>query len=180
MEYIDIITRAGQKTGQSKPRKHIHRDGDWHRVIDICIVNPNGEVLIQRRSKTKESFPDLWDTSCAGHIEAGAESLETAIRELEEELGLTIDSKSLEYLFTIEDPHITNNGTYIDNELKDQYLLEMDLDPQNLNLQDEEVQDAKLVHFQTLEKALKERPHRFVSHDQQYKKLFSILQTRYN
>ena len=46
------------------------------------------EVLLQKRAMNKDSFPGRYDTSSAGHIQAGDEPEESAISELHEELGI--------------------------------------------------------------------------------------------
>lgn len=51
-------------------------------------------MLLQKRSSIKDSWPDYWDISCAGHIESGHNAIDTAIRELNEELGLVITNPS--------------------------------------------------------------------------------------
>ena len=101
-EYFDILDENGNKTGERKLRSEVHRDGDWHRAVHIWIINQNGEVLLQRRSPNKDSNPNMLDISCAGHLSAGDESLEGAIRELKEELGLDVRPNELQFIKTIK------------------------------------------------------------------------------
>ena len=91
MEMFDIRTPEGVLTGEVKERSAVHRDGDWHGTAHIWLVRQNGgktEVLLQKRSSRKETFPGCYDVSCAGHLSAGDSFVEGALRELEEELGL--------------------------------------------------------------------------------------------
>lgn len=53
------------------------------------IENDQGEILLQHRSPTKDTFPNCWDNSSAGHVDAGEDYDTAAYRELEEELGIT-------------------------------------------------------------------------------------------
>jgi len=122
-EYIDVISPDGNLTGVSKSRNEIHQEGIWHRSVHIWVLNDKEELLIQQRSLEKESHPGLWDASCAGHIPSGDSSLQTAARELKEELGLNVRPEELERIFTIESHFVLNNGTYKENELVDVYLL---------------------------------------------------------
>ena len=48
-------------------------------------------------SQDKDSFPGMYDTSSAGHIPAGKEPMESALRELEEELGVKASADDLSY-----------------------------------------------------------------------------------
>ncbi|KAN0043032.1 hypothetical protein ACTA71_010665 [Dictyostelium dimigraforme] len=146
VEYIDVLNRDGTPAGYSAPRSEIHEKGLWHRVVHIWVVDSNGMVLIQKRSVHKESNPSMWET-CAGHIEAGMNSKETAIKELFEELGLLYSQNDLEFLFSYKKKSILNNGKYFDYEMPDVYLITLShpLNLNTLNLQIEEVSDAKLV-----------------------------------
>src|ERR1700674_3932279 len=81
MEYVDLLDSSGRPTGRRKPKSEVHRDGDWHGAAHVWILNTEGQILIQRRSPTKENWPNLWDVSVAGHVSAGEGPVETAIRE---------------------------------------------------------------------------------------------------
>lgn len=90
MEMFDIRTPEGEPTGEVKERSAVHRDGDWHGTAHIWLVRrKNGkiEVLLQKRSRLKETFPGCYDASCAGHLSAGDSFIQGALRELQEELG---------------------------------------------------------------------------------------------
>ncbi|KAM9961626.1 hypothetical protein ACTFIR_004480 [Dictyostelium discoideum] len=147
VEYIDVCNEDGTSAGYSAPRSEIHEKGLWHKVVHVWIVDSNGMVLIQKRAAHKESNPSMWDISCAGHIEAGMNSKETAIKELFEELGLLYSQNDLELLFSYKKKSILNNGKYLDFEIPDVYLITLahPLNLSTLNLQIEEVSDAKLV-----------------------------------
>ncbi|RID54770.1 hypothetical protein BRARA_G02065 [Brassica rapa] len=70
-EHFDVLTKSGEKTGVSKPRSEIHRDGDYHRAVHVWIfVESTQELLLQLRSDDKDSWPGQWDISSAGHISA--------------------------------------------------------------------------------------------------------------
>ena len=99
MELLDIVDESGEPTGQTKERNKVHADGDLHRTSHVWIFRdqPNGrrEVLLQKRSSTKDSFPGCYDISSAGHIPAGHGYIESALRELEEELGIISKEEEL-------------------------------------------------------------------------------------
>ncbi|KAK6116921.1 hypothetical protein DH2020_049296 [Rehmannia glutinosa] len=78
-EYFDVLTKTGEKTGISKPRGAVHRDGDYHRAVHVWIfAESTQELVLQRRAECKDSWAGLWDISSAGHISAGDSSLVTA------------------------------------------------------------------------------------------------------
>ena len=60
MEYLDIVDRDGKPTGEIISREAAHRDGIRHRTAHVWIVRRSGdgwEILLQKRSMDKESFP---------------------------------------------------------------------------------------------------------------------------
>nr|GMD97423.1 nudix hydrolase 3-like [Ipomoea batatas] len=79
VEYLDVLTKTGEKTGISKPRGDVHRDGDYHRAVNVWIyAESTQELLLQCRADCKDSWPGRWDASSAGHISAGDSSLVSA------------------------------------------------------------------------------------------------------
>lgn len=90
MELFDVIDSKGNPTGQIVSREKAHAEGIPHRTVHIWIIREKEgrvQILLQKRSQNKDSFPGKFDTSSAGHIQAGDEPLESAIRELKEESG---------------------------------------------------------------------------------------------
>ena len=71
------------------PRGRVHGDKLRHRAVHILIFNKKGELFLQKRSRFKDRHPCVWDSSAAGHVDAGETYDEAADRELEEELGVT-------------------------------------------------------------------------------------------
>ena len=85
---LDIVDEHDRPLGVKKLRSDVHRDGDWHREAHVFVYNGKGQLLYQLRGPHQESFPNCWDVSAGGHVEAGSEYLESAQKELEEELGI--------------------------------------------------------------------------------------------
>ena len=99
-ELFDICNEEGQPIGGMVERSHAHAEGICHRTAHVWVVrmvDGKYQVLLQKRAEDKESFPGCFDTSSAGHIQAGDEPLESAIRELEEELGIHTSPEQLNY-----------------------------------------------------------------------------------
>jgi isopentenyldiphosphate isomerase len=81
-----------------KSRSRVHRDGDWHRSFHCWVIYRHGSgedyIMIQRRAPDKDTYPNYLDLSVGGHLSAG-ETLEQAVREIDEELGLHVDFSDL-------------------------------------------------------------------------------------
>lgn len=100
-ELFDVVTEDGQPTGITKPRAHVHRDGDWHRAVHIWVygVSPDGPyLLMNQRGKHKDTWPLALDATVGGHLGAG-ETVENAFREVEEEIGVRMDPSRFEWIF---------------------------------------------------------------------------------
>ena len=101
MEILDIVDENGMPTGKRADRSDVHEQGLRHRTAHVWVVRTDGdraELLLQKRTENKESFPGCYDTSSAGHIPAGEEPAESAVRELSEELGIDAEEKDLEFI----------------------------------------------------------------------------------
>jgi len=175
MEYSDILTPEGKLTAQKKSREDVHKHGDWHQSTHVWILNSRGELLIQKRSPNKPNAPNKWDSSAGGHVLAGDTPIESAQKEVEEELGIKVDKKELQYLFTIKRSSVQNEGKYLNNEFENVFLFKKDLDLKKLNFQKEEITELKFIPWQELKKKIESKDPHFARHIGQYKKFFEYL-----
>ncbi len=86
-EIFDVVDEADQVTGQAT-RREVHERQLLHRAVHVFVVNRHGELLLQKRSRFKDAHPGVWDSSVAGHLDAGEDYAAAAQRELEEEMGI--------------------------------------------------------------------------------------------
>ena len=97
-ELFDVCDSLGRPLGLRKRRADVHRDGDWHRSIHCWVVGQHGDgmpyVIFQRRSDAKDTSPGKLDATVGGHLAAG-ESVEDALRESEEEIGVALSPSEL-------------------------------------------------------------------------------------
>ncbi len=85
-EYFDCVDEHDQVIGRES-RREVHRQGLRHRAVHVLLFNKRGEVFLQKRSMSKDTFPGAWDSSASGHLDCGEDYDACAIRELKEELG---------------------------------------------------------------------------------------------
>ncbi len=85
-EIFDVVDELDRVVGQAT-RREVHARGLRHRAVHVFLVNDAGEVFLHQRSLSKDTYPGLWNSSCAGHVGAGDDYDVTVERELEEELG---------------------------------------------------------------------------------------------
>ncbi|MBO7405183.1 MAG: NUDIX domain-containing protein [Clostridia bacterium] len=148
MEIIDICDEHGNPTGETVERRIAHRDGIPHRTAHVWIVRRRDgvwEVLLQKRSMEKDSYPGLFDTSSAGHIPAGSDPVTSALRELEEELGIRADPDQLTPAgsFRIRYEDSFHGKPFRDNEFTFVYVYRDPVDADSLILQESEVDAAE-------------------------------------
>ncbi len=86
-EMFDVVDQEDRVLYQS-PRSVVHANRWLHRAVHIFVLNSRGELLIHRRSATKDEAPLKYTSSASGHLSAGEDYGTAAVRELEEELGL--------------------------------------------------------------------------------------------
>ena len=90
-EIFDIVDENDRVIGQ-RPRREVHRDGHKHRAVHVLVFNSRGEIFLQKRSMTKDTFPGSWDSSASGHLDSGEDYDACAIRETREEIGLILQT----------------------------------------------------------------------------------------
>lgn len=166
MEFFDIVDGQGNPTGETVERSEAHAKGIRHRTAHVWIVKKecgSFYVLLQKRAMIKDSFPGQYDTSSAGHIPAGAEPLESAVRELGEELGIAAAESELEPIgsFDIKYEKEFRGKMFRDNEYSLVYVYTKPVDREKLRYQPEEVETADWFEINALREMLKNRDPRF-------------------
>lgn len=128
-----------------KPLNRKHRrgaplyDGEYHVVVEIMTVTPDGRILVTKRHP-KKHFGNMWEFT-GGSVVAGETSKCGARRELMEETGLKVRVSDLVYLTTVQTQH----------QFYDEYLVRCDFRLEDLVLQETEVCDAKIVTLEELQ-----------------------------
>ncbi len=124
-EMFDVYDAQGAPLGYAKPRGQVHRDGDWHRSAHVWVFTPDDKIVFQRRASSKDTWPGRLDASVGGHYGAGESGGHAVVREVAEELGLTIDAAMLTPIGVrrIE----SMEGAAIDREWQDVYVMELGL-----------------------------------------------------
>lgn len=154
-ELIDILDKTGKLTGEVKLKSEAHRLGLYHASVHIWFYTKKGEVLLQKRAYNKDTYPDLWDVSVAGHIEAGETPENSAIREIKEEIGLLVSKTNLDFIGIYLSKKTPKPNLY-DNEFHHIYLSQLEVPITSLLLQEEEVSDIALIHYNVLKEHLQD------------------------
>lgn len=134
----------------------VHQKGLRHKAVSVFVISDE-KLLIQRRAMSKYHTPGLWANTCCTHPSWGEEPNTCAVRRLKEELGIT--GLSPEYRNQIE-YRAEVGGGLIEHELVDVFLSET-TEELALDLNPEEVMEARWISFGELDQALKTRPDAF-------------------
>lgn len=161
-EYLDIVNENGEPTGERVERSFAHANGVRHRTSHVWILrmkNGRTEILLQMRSKDKDSFPGCYDISSAGHIPAGDDYAESALRELEEELGVTVGEDELHECgvrrFRFES--VFHGKPFIDHQVTKVYCLWLDMEENEFVVQRSEIDYVRWFGFEECVQAVREQ-----------------------
>ena len=158
MEQVDVYDLNKKRTGRVLPREGIFENlaGDARiLLVHTCVFDADHRMLIQQRKETKTYCPGCWDVSAGGFVLAGEGSLEAAVRETEEELGLKLPAESLDYVCC--EPF----GKVLD----DFYNVCVDADIRSLCLQESEVKGVAWADRDTVLRMI--RDGRFVDYSEE-------------
>ena len=150
MALIDVYTDRNEPTGRQIEKKDAHSSGAWHRVFTCLVVNPaHKTAYLQKKTPGRYSFdrPDYMDVTVGGHYEAG-EPIEAGVREMEEEIGLTVPFSSLIPLGQRQTSVVLSEN-YNNNEFQHIFLCPTDRSVSDFNFTDTEVRG--LVEIPILE-----------------------------
>lgn len=168
-ELISILDANGNPAGTSELKSKAHRLGLFHATVHIWMYTKTGEILLQQRGQNKDTYPLLWDVSVAGHIGAREKEELAAIREIEEEIGLKVQEQDLEKIGVFKSMQ-KHTATVIDNEFHHTFLCELKVPLQQLQKQESEVADLKLIPIPEFENEIESDKNvkRYVPHTRSY------------
>ena len=181
-EYVDVLDAEGRYTGDVVRKSEAHSRGVYHPTVHVWFYSLDGRVLLQQRGKNKTTFPMLWDVSVAGHVSAGEAIEDAAVREIEEEIGLTIDKEDLQPLGVFKSEH-HHRDDLIDKEFHHTFLCQLNKPLSSLRKQDSEVEALELLPLFTFAEEVwgLARPQRYVPHKTAYyKAVIKAIKERYN
>lgn len=137
-EQIDIYNEEMVHIGTA-PREEVHKRGHWHQTFHCWLISREDDkqyIIFQKRHPGKDTFPNRYDITAAGHLMAG-ESPTDGIREVQEELGIDITFEDLQSLGIIK--YDFHSDELIDREFCHVFLSERNIPFDEYNPQLEEV-----------------------------------------
>ncbi len=95
-ELVDVVDEDDRVVA-TVPRREVRRGRLLHRCTYVLLRNASGEILVHRRTDTKDVFPGAYDVFSGGVCVAGESYDECARREIAEEFG--VEGADLRFLF---------------------------------------------------------------------------------
>ena len=151
-ERVDVLDESGKLTGEAVWKSEAHRRGLFHRCFHCWVAGEDAGgpyLLVQRRDAAKDTWPGYLDVTAAGHLQSGEEPVRGGLRELEEELGLRVEPERLVPLGTRRIEQEIPAGC--DREFHDVFLLPDATPPQDLRLQEGEVEAVLRIGLDEVE-----------------------------
>jgi isopentenyl-diphosphate Delta-isomerase len=106
----EVLDEQGHATGQVLSRGAVHEQELWHPTVNVWILNSKSEVLLQLRGKKVELNPETWDVAIGTHVRPQEDPTDSAIRCLQDELGVTVTKEQIKHLFNIQSSNPTGSG----------------------------------------------------------------------
>ncbi len=142
MELVDKFNKRREPLNKTSKR-YDRIDGEYCTYVHTWIMNDKNEFLIQKRSANKKIYPNKWSIT-GGAVDSGETSLEGALREVKEEIGIDIDKEKMEFMLSFKRSH----------GFVDVWLTRQNVDLKNIVMQKEEVSEVKFVTKEELEKMI--------------------------
>ena len=142
MELVDKYNERKEKLNKISDR-HEKKDGEYNLYVHVCIMNNEGKFLIQKRSPYKEMYPNTWSQT-GGAVDSGETSLEGAIRECKEELGIDLNKENMEFMLSFK-----RKSSFVDV-----WLARQNINLEDIVMEKEEVSEVKWVTKEELGKMI--------------------------
>jgi isopentenyl-diphosphate delta-isomerase len=151
-EKVVLVDEKDKEIGIEEKIK-AHREGKLHRAFSIFIFNSKGELLLQKRAKSKYHSGGLWSNTCCSHPRP-KETMEEAVkRRLKEEMGIECEVKFFDKII-----YKAKVGDLIENEIDYIFVGNFDGNPKPSK---DEVEDWKWIKLNDLKNDIKKNPEKY-------------------
>jgi isopentenyl-diphosphate Delta-isomerase len=94
MEMVILVDKDDNQIGTME-KMEAHRKGELHRAFSVLVFNSEGEMLLQKRARSKYHSGGLWTNACCSHPLPGEKIDDTIKRRVKEEMGIDVQPKFL-------------------------------------------------------------------------------------
>jgi isopentenyl-diphosphate Delta-isomerase len=150
MEMVILVDKEDNVRGTME-KMEAHRKGELHRAFSVLVFNSKGEMLLQKRAKTKYHSGGLWTNACCSHPVPDENMEATIQRRVREEIGIEVEPKfSYKFLYKT-----SLDQNLIEHELDHVFVAEFNGEP---TLNKNEAEDWKFIDLESLRMDVKQNP----------------------
>lgn len=150
MEKVILVDEHDEVIGTME-KMEAHQKGVLHRAFSILLFNPQGEILLQKRSKSKYHSGGLWTNTCCSHPRPDESMNAATRRKLKQEMGIDLQPEyAYKFIYNVNLDH-----GLIEHEYDHVFVGQFDGTPEVNN---EEVEDWKFMDLNDLREDARRNP----------------------
>lgn len=150
MKQIILVDENDKELGVGE-KIEVHKQGKLHRAFSVFVLNSRGQMLLQKRARSKYHSGGLWSNACCGHPRPEEDLEKAAHRRLKEEMGFGCEMDKV-FSFIYKTP--------VDNGLTEHEYLHVFIGKFDGEQKPDpgEVEDTRWVGIDELQKDISENP----------------------
>ncbi len=153
---VILVDENDNEIGKEEKLK-AHLDAKTHRAFSIFIFNSKGDLMLQKRAKSKYHSGSLWSNTCCSHPKPDKDIKEEVRERLKEEMG--IDCELKEILSTLYNVKVHSKiGDLMEHEFDHIFIGFSEKEPK---LNPEEAEDWKWIEINELKQDMKNNPEKY-------------------
>jgi isopentenyl-diphosphate delta-isomerase type 1 len=141
-EFFDVVDDNDKVIGQAS-REKCHENGLIHRSVMFFVFDSENRVLVTKRTQNKDFFPGYFSIALGGHVHSGESYEEAAVREIEEEIGISAE------------PYLISEFKKRIPEERENVRVYGVTEKDNINLNKDEIEMGEFMEFNDLEDIIK-------------------------
>lgn len=142
-EYWDLYDENRKPVNRVIKRGATIPEGLYHIVVTVWLRDKQGRFLMSKRSEKKRWCPGMWEAT-GGAVDSGETSIQGDVREVREELGITLYPKNGKLVRSVRSDAM--------QDFYDVWLFDFDGDIKDIVLQEEEVSEARFMTIEEIDK----------------------------
>lgn len=152
-EMVILVDETDKEIGTEEKMK-THIEAKLHRAFSIFVFNSKGEMLLQKRAKSKYHSGGLWSNACCSHPRPGEDTKQAAHRRLMEEMGFDCDlQEAFSFIYKANLDHNLTEYEY-DHVFIGKY-------DGKIKLNTEEAEDFKWTSMDVLKENVEKHPEKY-------------------
>lgn len=173
-EWIQVLDENGNETGKLKRREVVHKKGLWHNEVACVVINNKRQILLQKRSKDKQSYPGCW-ALFAGHVVAFDNIIDSIITEMRQESGSEVKEENMFLLIPKMKNVREDNNCYVTC-----YCTIMNKSEKDIEFQKSEIDEVKWFTLTEFRNMIKSESGTIFKDNEYYNKIIEELEKLFN